>query len=222
LEFTRLYGGKSVLLLTPYGARTPMSDRDPITCEGWVSSTNQPPRSKYRFGFKGKRHMRDSQAATTDEILESLTRQAKSMETCEKQRALGLETLVEVELKEAIQPSNLVGPPTPGQIRYSHLAKYIFATMLAAGLTFLWIYSRLSKTIDMRSLNNLQQAISRAGFADALRIELILASALLVAIIVRHSRTKVRAQPVFDYFSPVSANTILTKAKQPSFPLVER
>jgi hypothetical protein len=72
------------------------------------------------------------------------------METSEKQRALGLETLVEVELKEEPQPSNLVGPPTSGQFRNSHLVKYIYTAMLAAGLTFLCTYSGLSKTIDLR------------------------------------------------------------------------
>jgi hypothetical protein len=144
--------------------------------------------------------MRGSLAATTDEILDSLTPQAKSMETSEKQRALGLETLAEVELRGEPQPSNLVGPPTPERIRNGHLVKYIFAAMLAAGLTFLWVYSRLSKTLDLRSLNNLQQTISRAGFAEAQRIELILASALLIALFVRHSRRKVRESP----FSTVS------------------
>jgi hypothetical protein len=195
-----VYGGKPVHLPTPEGTRTPISDLDPITREGRTSSSNQPPRSKYCFSFKSNRHMRDSRIATADEILDSLTRQAKSMETTEKQRALGSETLAEVELKEEPQPSNLVGSPTLRRFRNSHLVRYIFAAMLAAGMTFLWICSRLSKTLDPRSLNNLQQSVSRAGFADAQRIELILAIALLIALFVRHSRRKMRASP----FSTVS------------------
>ena len=58
--------------------------------------------------------MRDQQATTTDEILDSLTRQAKLIEASEKQRTLGLETLVEVELTEEPQSSNLVGPQSGG------------------------------------------------------------------------------------------------------------
>lgn len=85
-----------------------------MTGEWRTSSTSQLPRSKYRFRLKGKRHMRDQQATTTDEILDSLTRQAKLIEASEKQRTLGLETLVEVELTEEPQSSNLVGPQSGG------------------------------------------------------------------------------------------------------------
>ena len=64
-----------------------------------MSSSSRPPRSRYRFGFKGKRPSRNSLAGSNDEILDSLTRHAKLMEDDGKDRILGLQTVLEVELE---------------------------------------------------------------------------------------------------------------------------
>src|SRR5438094_642617 len=45
-----------------------------------------------------------------------------------------------------------------------NLGKYAFVTMLVGGLTFLWIYSRLSESLNLQTLATLQQTISRVGF----------------------------------------------------------
>jgi hypothetical protein len=67
-----------------------------------MSSSSRPPRSRYRFGFRGKRPARNAQAATTDEILDSLTRQARLMEKVGEERTLGLQTILEVEPGEGL------------------------------------------------------------------------------------------------------------------------
>jgi len=52
----------------------------------------------------GKRLARNVQAATTDEILDSLTRQATLMEKAGEERTLGLQPIVEVEPGEGAAP----------------------------------------------------------------------------------------------------------------------
>ncbi len=73
-----------------------------------MSPSNQPPRSRYLFGFKGKRPSRTPKVTTTDEILDSLTRHAILMEEDGKDRILGLQAVLEVESDEnPVQPSYL-------------------------------------------------------------------------------------------------------------------
>ena len=157
-----------------------------------MSSSSRPPRSKYRFGFRGKRPARNAQATTTDEILDSLTRQAKSMEKDGEERTLGLQTILEVEPGEEMLQSS--GPPGSG-LRVSRLrpwsfGKLAFGVMLIGGLTFLWIYSRLSDGLSPQSLAMLQQTISRVGFADWQKIALMAFCALAIALFARRSRNR--------------------------------
>src|SRR5207302_11032954 len=73
-----------------------------------MSSSSQPPRPRYRFGFKGKRPSRTPKATQTNEIPDSLTRYAKLMEEDGKDRILGLQAVLGVESDEMpFQLSNL-------------------------------------------------------------------------------------------------------------------
>jgi|SRR2546425_3740191 len=157
-----------------------------------MSSSSRPPRSRYRFGFKGKRLGRGQKAATTDEILDSLTRQAKLMDQEGKDRTLGLETIFEVESHdEHLQPSNLTSARTFKPLKARNLGKYAFGAVLMGGLTFLWIYSRLSESLNLQSLTTLQQTLSRVGFADWQKIALIAFLALTIALFARRSGRRV-------------------------------
>ncbi len=84
---------------------------------------------------------------TTDEILDSLTRQAKLMEEDGKDRILGLQAVLEVESdEEHFQLSNLEATRMFNPLKTRNLGKYAFGAMFIGGLTFLWIYSRLSES----------------------------------------------------------------------------
>src|SRR5260370_24449349 len=124
-----------------------------------MSSSGRTPRSRYRFGFRGKRPARNAQATTTDEILDSLTRQAKSMEKDGEERTLGLQTILDGESGEGLLQSS--GLPEAGpkvsRLRSWSFGKLAFAVMLVGGLTFLWIYSRLPQSLGLQSLAMLQQ-----------------------------------------------------------------
>lgn len=162
-----------------------------------MSSSSRPPRSRYRFGFRGKRTGRNDQATTTDEILDSLTRQAKLIERDGQKRTLGLQTILEVEPdEELLQSSPPESGPTAGHLKNWNLGKSAFAIMLIVGLTFLWIYSRLSQSLNPQSLAIFQQTTSRAGFTDWQKIALMAICAFTIALLARRSAKKIRSRVI--------------------------
>ena len=163
-----------------------------------MSSSNRPPRSRYRFGFRGKRPPRNYQATTTDEILDSLTRQAKSLEKDGVERTMELETILEAEPDEELLPS--LGLPEPGpkasRLKPRSFGKLAFVIMLIGGLTFLWNYSRISQSLNPQSLAMLQQTVSRVGFADWQKIALMAICALTVSLLARRSTNRRRSRAI--------------------------
>ena len=102
-----------------------------------MSSSSRPPRSRYRFGFRGKRPARNAQASPTDEILDSLTRQARLMEKAGEERTLGLQTILEVEPGEELLHSLSLPESSPKVTRPKtwSFGKSAFGVMLIGGLT---------------------------------------------------------------------------------------
>src|SRR5438445_7869244 len=150
-----------------------------------MSSSSRPPRSRYRFGFKGKRSHRNPHAATTDETLDSLTRQARLMEGDAKDRTRGLQTILEVESDEdRFQPWNREAAEAFKRSKERNFGKYAFGAMLIGGLTFLWIYSSLSEYLDLRCLTFLHEFISSVVLADCQKLAFIGCCTLIIAFIV--------------------------------------
>ena len=159
-----------------------------------MSSSRQPPRPRYRFGFKGKRPSRTPKATKTNEIPDSLTRYAKLMEEDGKDRILGLQAVLGVESDEMhFQPSNLEATRMFKPFKTKNLGVFAFGAMFIGGLTFLWIYSRLSESLNLQTLTTLQQTISRIGFTDWQKIILVAVSALTAALLARRSRRRVQS-----------------------------
>jgi len=162
-----------------------------------MSSSDRPPRSRYRFGFRGKRPRRNTQATTTDEILDSLTRQAKSMEKDGEERTLELQTILEADPGEGhLQSLRSEQDPIVERSKSWNFGKLSFAIMLAGGLTILWIFSRLSQSVSQESLAMLQQTISRAGFTDWQKIALMAICAFAIATLARRSTRKMRSRVI--------------------------
>lgn len=163
-----------------------------------MDSSRRPPRSRYHFGFSGKRPSRRTRPTTTDEILDSLTRQAKWMEEAGNERTLGLETILEDHSTEdtlqlsCIEPNKIVQ-----ELKHRNLSKLPFAIMCFGGLMLLWLYSRLSQSVGLERLSTIQQVISSAGFADWEKIALMAICALTIAILVRRSRERIRSHVIF-------------------------
>ena len=157
-----------------------------------MSSSSRPHRSRYRFGFRGKRLARNAQASPTDEILDSLTRQARLMEKAGEERTLGLQTILEVEPGEELLHSLSLPESSPKVTRPKtwSFGKSAFGVMLIGGLTLLWIYSRLSQSLSPQSLAMLQQTVSRVGFADSQKIALMGFCALAISLFARRSTNR--------------------------------
>jgi hypothetical protein len=161
-----------------------------------MSSSSRPPHSRYRFGFRGKRPARNAEAATTDEILDSLTRQARLMEKAGEERTLGLQTILELEPGEEPLHSLSFPESSPKVTRLKtwSFGKLAFAVMLIGGLTFLWIYSRLPRGLSPQSLATIHQTVSRVGFADWQKIALMAFCALAIALLARRSTNRMRSR----------------------------
>ena len=163
-----------------------------------MGSSRRPPRARYHFGFSGKRPGRKTQPTTTDDILDSLTRQARLMEETENERTQGLETILEDDSSEDMLQFSRIEPNMVIKgLKRRNLSKLPFAIMCVGGLTLLWIYSRLSQSVSLERLSMIQQTISSAGFADWQKIALMATCAFTIAILVRRSTEKIHSRTIF-------------------------
>jgi hypothetical protein len=170
---------------------------DPRVSEERMSSSDRPPRSKYRFGFRGKRVGRGPRLATTDEILDSLTRQAKSMEEDGEERTMGLETILEAGPSDESSQSSNLDPTQPFQtLKTRTFGKSVFALMLLGGVVFLWFYSKLLQNLDLHSLTIVQQRVIDAGFTNIQKVALVAICGFIFALLARRSRNRVRSIPL--------------------------
>lgn len=129
-------------------------------------------------------------------MLDSLTRQARSMEKAREERTLGLQTILEVEPGVGLLDSLSLPESSPKVTRLKtwNLGKLAFGVMLIGGLTFVWIYSRLSQGLSPQSFAMLQQTVSRVGFADWQKIALMALCALVIALFARRSTNRRRSR----------------------------
>jgi len=118
------------------------------------------------------------------------------MEKAGEERTLGLQTILEVEPGEERLHSLSLPESSPEVTRPKtwSFGKLAFAVMLIGGLTFLWVYSRLSQGLSARSLVMLQQVVSRVGFADWQKIALMAFCALAIALFARRSTNRIRSR----------------------------
>jgi hypothetical protein len=117
------------------------------------------------------------------------------MEKEGEERTLGLQTILEVEPGEEPFPLSLPeSSPKVTRLKNWSFGKLAFGVMLIGGLTFLWIYSRLSRGLSPQSLAMLQQTASRVGFADWQKIALMAFCALAIALFARRSTIRMRSR----------------------------
>jgi hypothetical protein len=175
------------------GTPTHISALDNYSVDEAMSSSSQSPRSRHRFGFRGKRSSRETKRATTDETLESLIRHAESMEKDGEERTIGLQTILELEPEaESTQFSNLESTKTLEHFGTRHIGRSAFALMLLGGVAFLSIYSNLRQIFTPPSLTIVQQTITEVGFSDWQKALLIALSAFISALLANRSRNRIR------------------------------
>src|SRR5437870_3291513 len=110
-----------------------------------LGSDSRSPRARHRFGFSGPLTREKKDRVTTDDILESLTRQAELRQKLGEDDRVGLEEIAGTEELIPLQGFNPEPEfPSVGAKKRSlgHLA---FVLMLLTGLTVVWLYSSISK-----------------------------------------------------------------------------
>ena len=154
-----------------------------------VGSNSRSPKARHRFGFSGPPNKEKKDRITTDDILDSLTRQAELKQKLGKEDRVALDEISETEDLIRFQGLN-PEPVSPSMIEkktgYGHL---VFVFMLLTGLTVVWLYSSISKPFDLALLNGvLQKSGVQSIFADMSQLGVIALAALVGALWIRRKR----------------------------------
>ena len=143
------------------------------------------PRARHRFGFSGKRNRSKPQGQTvlsSDEILDSLTRQAASQVGFREEQTESLELLAEIE-----EPTLLAEPTVPtesplGTETSRRLGHYAFVLMCVGGMIIVWLYSSGKGMLDPSLLTSL---VPKTGvqsiFANPIQVGIVSLFALITA-----------------------------------------
>lgn len=165
-----------------------------------ASEADRSPRAKHRFGFDGKRKRVVSSTASksvevsSDDILDSLTKQAASQIGTGESQTQTLELLGEIEPtlsnNSEIQPGNeFVVPKGKG------LGHYAIVLMGVAGMAAVWFFSFGKTLISSNFLNIvIQRTNVRSVFANPGEIGIVSAISLTIASFIAIRRRSRRIQ----------------------------
>jgi hypothetical protein len=146
------------------------------------------PRARHRFGFSGPL-TRQKKRVTTDDILDSLTRQAEIRQKLAEDDRVRLEEIAGT--KELIRFQEFDHEPASPSMASNKrsLAHLAFVFMLVIGLTIVWLYSSISKPFDLTSLSRIiQKSGIQSIFANQVQLGIIALAALLGALWIRRRR----------------------------------
>ena len=154
-----------------------------------MGSDSRSPRARHRFGFSGPVTRQKKDRVTTDDILDSLTRQAELNQKLGENDSLRLEEIAGTEEFIQFQGFNPepAFPSTVAKRRsFGHL---VFVFMLLTGLAVVWLYSSISKPFDLASLNGIiQKSGIQSIFANQAQLGIIALAAFLGALWIRRRR----------------------------------
>ena len=162
------------------------------------SQPDNTPKARHRFGFNGKRKRAspsEHTAISSDEILESLTRQAAS------QVGFGEEQTQRFELLTEEEEPTLLREPVASNVRQfrrdsvRRSGHYIIVLMCTAGMILVWLYSTGRGLFNGMPFNNALQGTSvRSLFTNPIQMGIILVAALTSALWVAVRRRASRLQ----------------------------
>ena len=145
-----------------------------------MSRDSQSPKTRYRFGFSGLRRRRKTTNATTDDILESLTRHSKLTQRTEPEDDVNMTDISESENLTQFEAPSLDTPSGTTTRVDRNLGQIILALMLLCGLTIVGVYASVSKHFDISALN---QMLRNSGIGSVFTNQDQLAIIALVALI---------------------------------------
>jgi hypothetical protein len=143
------------------------------------------PKARFRFGFSGKRkHPRpqENTIVTSDDILDSLTRQAAS------QVGLGEQTQSLELIAETEEPTLFSEPATPTVAQFRRetsrrWGNYLIVLMCIGGMIVVWLYSSGRGILDASVLNTIVPTTAvQSMFANPLQVGVMSVIAMLTAL----------------------------------------
>lgn len=156
------------------------------------------PKARFRFGFSGKRKRNSfsqNTNVTSDDILDSLTRQAASQLGFQEQHTQSLEVLAEGEEPTLYSETVLSAETSSGQIPRRKLGHYMIAAMGGVGLLVVWLYSSAKGLIGAALLDSALQRIGvHSVFANPAQVGIISLAALIASVWVAARRRRARLQ----------------------------
>ena len=154
-----------------------------------LGSDSRSPRARHRFGFSGPPTRQKKERVTSDDFLDSLTRQAELWQNLGEDDSVRLEEIAGTEELIQIQRFNPEPALTSKIPKKRSVGQLAFVFMLLTGLTVIWLYSSISKPFDLTSLNGIiQRPGIRSIFANQARLGIIALASVLGALWIRHRR----------------------------------
>jgi len=154
-----------------------------------LDSDSRSPRARHRFGFSGPLTRQKKDRVTTDDILDSLTRQAELRQKLGETDSLRLDEIAgreELSRFQGFGPEPAL-PSTMAKKRSFGQLAFIF--MLLTGLTTVWLYSSISKPFDLVSLDGIiQKSGLQSVFANEAQVGIVALVALIGALWIHRKR----------------------------------
>ena len=162
------------------------------------SDSSTSPKARFRFGFSGKRKRNSfsgNASVSSDDILESLTRQAESQLGFQEQHTQSLEVLAEGE-EPTLSSETVLSTETPfGQVPRKKLGHYAIVAMGGVGLIVVWLYSSAKSLIGTAFLDSvLQRTGVHSVFANPAQVGIISLAAIITSAWVAARRRRARIQ----------------------------
>ena len=164
-----------------------------------ASDTDPSPKARFKFGFSGKRKRNsfENTPVSSDDFLDSLTRQAASQLGFQEQHTRSLEILGE-EDEPTISSGSALSTGTPFRsVQRRRLGHYAIVAMGGLGLVVVWLYSSTKGLMATRLLSSLVQRTGvNSVFANPLEVGIISLAALISSlwIAVRRRRLSLEVQ----------------------------
>lgn len=162
------------------------------------SDSSTSPKARFRFGFSGKRKRNGFSGNTlvsSDDILDSLTRQAASQLGFQEQHTRSLEVLAEGE-EQTLSSEPVLSAETPyGPVPRRKVGHYAIVAMGGIGLAVVWVYSSAKALIGTGFVDSiLQRTGIHSVFSNPAQVGIVSLAALITSVWVAGRRKRARLQ----------------------------
>jgi hypothetical protein len=135
------------------------------------------PRARHRFDFSGKSRSRETQT-TTDQILNSLNRQAQPGENIGQDQGIIVEE--SVQTAESEQPAEHSGGRS--------ISRWLFVGLILGVIIVLWAFGLFPRILYVDTVGSINNLVSMVPTVDIMIIVVIWMAALVIGLLGRRAR----------------------------------